>query len=383
MVGVATVAVLLVGKRLMPRFPPPLLVIVLGITGSHLLNLAGMGVAVTGAVPSGLPPFTFPVVPLADLQTLVAGALGVALMSFSSGILTARSFARRGGYTVGANREFISIGAANIGAGLSQGFAVSGADSRTAVVASAGGKTQLAQLVGAVGVALVLLFLTQPLSYLPKAALAAIVIVAVAGLFDWRTMHWFRQVSRPEFRLAVITALGVVTVGMAPGVIVAVMLSIIGLLARVSRPPDAVLGTLPGQRGHVSFAECPEATTIPGLVSYRFDAQLVYFSAPYFRSRVRQVLSDYPGVRWFVFDAEATVLVDTTGCDALEDVRNEIAVGGATLVIARARGQYRDMLTRTGFAERVGQEHLFATVEDAEEAFLRQVQPQSPLDCGL
>ncbi|MCE5241469.1 SulP family inorganic anion transporter [bacterium] len=368
-VGMAALVLLAAGRRLAPRVPMPLVVVVAGIVFSRLLNLEAAGVAVTGVVPPGLPPFAFPEVPVADLQTLVAGALGVALLSFSSGILTARSFAIRGGYAVDPNREFIGIGAANLAAGLSQGFAVSGADSRTAVVETAGGRTQLAQLVGAVGVALILLFATRPLSYLPTAALAAIVIAAVWRLFEYETMCWFRRVSLPEFRLAVITTLGVITVGMAPGVLIAVILSIIGVLARASRPRDAVLGTLPGQRGHVDLAEFPQATPTPGLVAYRFEAPLVYFNAAYFRSRVERVLGEHPELKWFVLDASAMVLVDTTGSDTLEEVRRELVAADQTLAIARARGRFRRMLQLTGLAERIGEEHLFQTVDDAGEAF--------------
>ncbi|MCE5217586.1 SulP family inorganic anion transporter [bacterium] len=370
-VGVAALLLLAAGRRLIPRFPMPLLVVVLGIVASRLLNLQAAGVAVTGTVPTGLPPFGFPVVPPEQMAVLAAGALGVALMSFSSGILTARSFANRGGYTLNANREFISIGAANLGAGLSQGFAISGADSRTAVVDANGGKTQVAQLVGAVGVALVLLFVTGPLAYLPTAALAAIVITAVIHLFEWETITWFRRVSRPEFRLTVITTLGVITVGMAPGVLVAAILSLIGLLARASRPSDAILGTLPGLRGHVDVAEFPQAVTIPGVLAYRFDASVVYFNAPYFSSRVRQVISSSHDLEWFVLDAEAMALIDTTGSDALEEVRRSLVAAGKTMALARARGKFLEMLVRTGFVDRLGKDYVFGTVEEAEKAFLR------------
>jgi high affinity sulfate transporter 1 len=370
-VGVASLVLLAAGRRLIPRFPMPLLVVVLGIAASRLLNLQAAGVAVTGTVPTGLPPFGLPVVPPEQMAPLAAGALGVALMSFSSGILTARGFANRGGYTLNANREFVSIGAANLAAGLSQGFAISGADSRTAVVDANGGKTQVAQLVGAVGVALVLLFVTGPLAYLPTAALAAIVITAVIHLFEWETITWFRRVSRPEFRLTVITTLGVISVGMAPGVLVAAILSLIGLLARASRPPDAILGTLPGLRGHVDVAEFPQAVTLPGVLAYRFDASVVYFNAPYFSSRVRQVISNSHDLEWFVLDAEVMMFVDTTGSDALEEVRRNLVAGGKTMALARARGKFLEMLVRTGFVDRLGKDYVFATVEDAEKAFLR------------
>lgn len=370
-VGAAALLLLEAGRRLAPRVPMPLVVVVVGVAVSRLLNLEALGVAITGPVPSGLPPFGVPAVPLGDLQTLAAGALGVALMSFSSGILTARSFAVRSGYTVDANREFLGIGAANLAAGLSQGFAISGADSRTAVVETAGGRTQVAQLLGAVGVACVLLFVTGPLAYLPTAALAAIVICAVWRMFEYETLAWLRRVSLPEFRLAVITTLGVITVGMAPGVLVAVVLSLIGVLARASRPRDAVLGTLPGQRGHVDVGEFPEAVTLPGFVAYRYEAPLVYFNAPYLKLRVQQVLRDYPDLQWLVLDASAMPLVDTTGCDALEEIRQEVVRAGKRLAVSRARGRFREMLGRTGLVERLGEGYLFGTVEDAKEAFSR------------
>jgi high affinity sulfate transporter 1 len=368
-VGSVALAVLFAMKRIAPKVPTPLVIVVGGIVASKLLGLEGMGIKVAGSVPAGLPPFAFPMVPTEHFGALATGALGVALMSFSSGVLTARSFASRGGYTVDANREFISLGLANIGAGLSQGFAISGADSRTAVADSAGGKTQLGQLFAAIGLALVLLFLTKPLAYLPTPALAAVLVVAVSGLLQIDTVRWLSKVSRPEFRLCLLTTLGVITMGMGPGVMVAVILSLIMILMRASRPPDAILGAIPGERGHVDLAENHEAAATPGLVIYRYDASLLFFNAPYFQSRLTEVISSHPDLRWLVVDMGAVTLLDTTGFDVLARIQQKLAAEGKTLAFARARGRTLKMMDRTGLVERVGEGRFFRTVDEAAAAF--------------
>ena len=288
-VGAATLAVLLLLGRLAPKTPGPLIAVVLGIACSSIFGLAGYGVKLLGKIPAGLPAFTIPAIGRNDWEPLALGAAGLALISYNSAMVTARGFAAKNRYDIDPNREFIALGVANIGAGVLQGFAVSGADSRTAVNDSMGGKTQVTGLVTALVLALTLVFLTGPLSWLPMAVLSAVLVKAAIGLFDLSGLAHLRRVSPVEFRVCLITLFGVIIVGVLPGVVVAVGVAIVLLLVRTSRPHDAVLGRIPGTRAYGDTTTHPEAETFPGLVIYRFDSSLVFFNADHFKSRARTV----------------------------------------------------------------------------------------------
>ena len=225
-VGVGSFAILFISLRLLPRVPAALVVLVVAGTAAALLTLDAQGVAILGPVPAGLPPLRWPTFPLEDLPSLVAEAAGLALVLFTSGTLTARSFASRGGYDIDVDRELAAYGAANIASALSQGFAVTGADSRTAMGAAAGGRTQVTGLVAAAAIAIVLLFLTEPLQYVPIAALGAVLMFAAFSLFDVNSLREIWKIDRLEFGLAMITMLGVVAVGAINGILIAVALAV-------------------------------------------------------------------------------------------------------------------------------------------------------------
>ena len=285
--GVATFVLLRVLKRFAPKIPAPLVAVAAGIAASSVFRLGDRGVALLGAIPAGLPPLMIPDIGSSDLGPLVIGAAGLALISFNSAMVTARSFAVKNRYEIDSNQEFIALGVADIGAGLLQGFAVSGADSRTAVNDSVGGKSQVTGLVAAGLLILVLLFFTAPLALLPITVLSAVLINAAIGLFDLPSLIRLRRVSVQEFRLALVTLLGVITVGVLPGVLVAVTLALLQLLARASHPHDAVLGRVRATGAFHDIKSHPEAETFPGLVIYRFDASLLFFNADHFKSQVR------------------------------------------------------------------------------------------------
>ena len=368
-VGGAALALLLLLARLLPKVPGPLVAVVLGIAGSAVFGLAKYGVRLLGMIPAGLPALRIPAVGGHDWQPLAVGAVGLALISYNSAMVTARGFAAKNRYDIDPNREFIALGVANIGAGLLQGFAVSGADSRTAVNDSMGGKSQVTGLVTAAVLALTLLFFTKPLAWLPMAVLSAVLIKAAMGLFDVRGLATLRRVSPPEFRLCLITLLGVITVGVLPGVVVAVGLAIVMLLVRASRPHDAVLGRIPGTNIYREAATSPGAESFPGLVIYRFDASLVFFNADRFKARVRTVVREAPApVRHFLLDAETIPLLDTTGAAILDQLRGDLENEGIGMAVAEAKSQVRGMLDRTGLAGKIGPDRMFTTVNAAVEA---------------
>lgn len=371
-VGGSTLSVLLLLARIAPKVPGPLLAVVLGIAASALFGFAEHGVRLLGEIPAGLPIFTIPAISLSDWQALTVGAVGLALISYNSAMVTARGFASKNRYDIDSNQEFIALGVANIGAGILQGFAVSGADSRTAVNDSIGGKSQVTGLVAAAILALTLVFLTKPLGWLPMAVLSAVLIKAALGLFDLHSLMDLRRVSKSEFRLCIITLLGVITVGVLPGVVVAIGMAIVQLLIRASRPNDAVLGRVPGTSDFRDIMTHRNAVSFPGLVIYRFDSSLVFFNADYFKARIRTLVrrASTP-VRYFLLDAETMPLLDTTGAAILDQICGDLAAEGITTAIAAAKKPVRTMLDRTGLTEKIGANFMFSSVASAVEALSR------------
>lgn len=372
--GIGLVALLVAAKRFAPRIPGPLTGVVVGGLLVAVFDLTERGIGVVGHVPSGLPALAMPSVDPADLRALAMGAFGIALVSYCSAMLTARSFAARNHYEVDANQDFIALGVANLASGLSRGFVISGADSRTAVNDVAGGQSRLTGVVAALATAAVALFFAGPLRYIPNPGLAAVLIMAGAGLLDGATLRRLRAVSRSEFRLSIATTLGVLLAGVLPGILIAVALAIVKLLRLTARPGDAILGEIAGLEGQHSLSERPEAVTVPGLLLYRFEASPLFFNADHFKSRVRRAVALAPEKTvWFVYIAEAGNMLDFTGAEALEQIRKELAAQGITLAIARPRGAFKTMLVRTGLAARIGEAHIFPSIRSAVSAYRTRV----------
>jgi high affinity sulfate transporter 1 len=265
-VGVTTFVVMLGVRRSFPRLPAPLIALAVAMALVEGFALDRSGVAVLGAVPAGLPELGWTPVPLPLVVPLLTGAAGLALVSFTSGMVTARSFAARNRYEIDVDREFVALGACNVAAGLSQGFAVTGADSRTAMSDVMGGKTQVTGLVAAAAMLLVLLFFTGPLRYLPGSALGAVLISAGIGLFDWRALVRFYRIQDGEFLVCVAAMLGVVALGALEGIALSIALAMLVLLVRSSRPADAVLGRVEGPQGFHDLARHEGAAILPGLI---------------------------------------------------------------------------------------------------------------------
>ena len=364
-VGVLTIAVILAGKRWLPRWPAPLLAVVFAVALVHSMGLDGKGVAVVGAVPAGLPRLRWPEFDPEFIRPLLGGALGVALLSFSNAMVVARSFAAKAGYEVDANQEFFALGACQIAAGLSQGFAISGADSRTAMNYAAGGKSQVSGLVAAGMMAAVLVFLTGPLSYLPKAALGAVLIVAAIGLFDVAETRRLWKINRAEFALSIITMFGVVALDILDGILMAVVIAVLLLLVRSSRPPDAVLGRVNGLKGFHNIVHHEQPQTWPSVLLYRFESALVFYNAPYFKKRVLELAASRPGIKWFVVDGGPINAIDSTGADMLEALADDLRARGIRLGFANLRTEVRALLERSGVKAALGEGALFPTLKSA------------------
>lgn len=368
-VGVATFLILRGVRRYLPKLPAPLLALIAAVAVVKVLRLDLQGVATIGAVPAGLPELRWTPVPLGHLEDLLMGAVGLALVSFTSGMVTARSFAARNRYEIDVDREFVALGACNIVAGLSQGFAVTGADSRTAVSDSMGGKSQVTGLVAAASMAIVLLFFTGPLQHLPICALGAVLISAALGLFDWKAMVRLYRIREGELAVCVTAMLGVVILGALQGILVSIALALVVLLYRSSRPGDAVLGTAEGVPGFHNLAQHEGAAPLPGIVLYRFNAPVIFFNAAYFKRRVLEVLSTSPDATWIIVDGAPIVHLDSTGADTIAALAGELKAAGIHLAIAGAHGRVAQMLDRSGTHEVLGPDALFPTLRSAVEAY--------------
>src|SRR5262249_27499710 len=285
-VGLGGLALLLACLRWLPRLPAALVVLVVAGAVTAGLELDAQGVAVLGPVPAGLPQPRWPPVPLQDVPSLAADAAGLALGVFTRGTFTARSFAAKGGYRVHGDRDVAALGAAHISSALSQGFAVTGADSRTAVGVAAGGRTQVTGLVAAATIAAVLLFLTEPLRFVPVAALGAVLIFAALSLFNVGTLREIWKYDRVEVGLSLITTLGVVAVGAINGILIAVALALARFIRQAARPRDEGMGKAEGLPGFRSIKRRGTAArTVPWLVLFGFNGQLPFFNADYFNQR--------------------------------------------------------------------------------------------------
>lgn len=373
--GLASFLALFAARRFMPRLPAALVAIVVAAIIVRLLNLEATGVSVLGPVPAGLPPLRFPTFPLEHLPVLAADAAGLALVLFSSGALTARSFAAKGGYEIDIDREFAAFGAANVAAALSHGFAVTGADSRTAMAVASGSRTQVTGLVAAAAICLLLLFFTGPLQYVPNAALGAVLVFAALSLFDARTLREIWRFDRLDFGLAVVTMLAVVAVGAINGILVAVGLALARFVKQIARPRDEILGEVEGMSGFHSIARHQTAKTYPGIVLFRFNAPLTFFNAEHFRKRA-QAAADAAGagLRWFIIDAIPIGDVDVDGLHALRHLKQALDHRGVTLVIAGRRTEFINWLREIDvYRDERHAQRFFPTLRQAVKACRRDL----------
>jgi high affinity sulfate transporter 1 len=364
---------LIVGlRRFAPRVPGVFIAVAGATAMVALLGLADE-VAVVGALPQGLPSLAVPSITLDDLGTLVLPALAVALVAFADTSVLSRSYATKLHQSVDQDQELFALGAANVAAGLFQGFPLSSSSSRTPVAEAAGSQTQLTGLVAAGALAVVLVIGAGLTENLPQAALAAVVIAAVIGLVDVPALRWLARVNRVDFALAAVAFLAVVAFGVLPGIGIAIGLSMLAFLWRSWHPYDAVLGRVSGRKGYHDVRRHPEAALVPGLLLYRFDAPLFFANAGVFQEKLLRAVDWAPQpVRRVVVAAEPITDVDTTAADMLLEVARELADGGVELGFAELKGPAKDKLERYGLLDLIGEERFYSTVGGAVHAYVAE-----------
>jgi high affinity sulfate transporter 1 len=371
-IGAACFATIVGFKSFAPRIPGVLVAVVGATVVSGALDLeTAADLAVVGPLPQGLPAFEVPPLDPATIMALLPGAIGIALVAAADTSILSRTFARRAGHDVDPNRELIALGGANVLGGLFGGFPVSSSSSRTPVAESAGSKTQLTGVVGAVAIALLLLFAPNLLAALPDAALGAVVISAALSLVDVHAFVHLWRARRSEFALAAASFAGVAMLGVIDGIFVAIVLSLLAFLRRAWWPHDAVLGRATGVKGYHDLHYYPQARQVPGLVLYRFDAPLFFANADVFQRRIlERVATADPPARWVIVAAEPITDIDTTASDMLIELHDDLAARGVVLAFAELKDFVKDRLRSYGAIERLGPLRTYPTLGTAVDAYV-------------
>ena len=360
-IGLGTFAVILAFQRWLPRFPGTLVALALGVVAGYWLP-----VDTIGDFTLRLPELELTALPAEVIGELFLAAAAISVVAYTDVIVTARAFA--GDQRVDANRELTALGVTDVVGGAFGAYPISASSSRTAIARANGATSRFYSWVVAVVLVLSALLLSGLLAYLPQASLAGIILYAAWTLIDrtgWRSL---RRMRWAEVVVGASCAIGVVVLGILPGIAIAIGLSIAELLVRLSRPHEGVLGFVPGMAGMHDIDDYPEAWQEPGLVVYRYDAPLFFANSNDFYSQVMEA-ADAPGCRWLILNVEANVEVDSTGLDALVQIHDDLGARGIQLVLARVKNDLRIRMERYGVVDVIGEENLHPTLPTAVDAY--------------
>jgi high affinity sulfate transporter 1 len=371
-IGAGTLAVILL-LRGSKRVPGILIAVVGATVIVGALDLAARAdLSVLGSLPQGLPAFAIPWITYDDIVPVLMGGGAVALVSFADTSVLSRTYAARTGTYVDPNQEMVGLGAANLAAGFFQGFPISSSSSRTPVAEAAGARTQLAGVVGALAVALLLMAVPDLLRHLPSSALAAVVIASAIGLIEVADLRRIYRIQRWEFWLSIVCFAGVAVLGAIPGIGLAIVIAVIEFLWDGWRPHSAVLGRAEGVRGYHDITRYPDARRIPGLVLFRWDAPLFFANAELFQDRALDAVATSPTpVRWLVVAAEPVTSVDVTAADVVAELDMTLHAAGIELCFAEMKDPVKDKLKRFGLFARLGEETFFPTLGAAVRSYLK------------
>jgi SulP family sulfate permease len=374
-VSAVLVGSILAGRRFLPSLPVPLLAVGVAIGASHALDFAGHGLALIGPIAGGMPSLTWPRVGWSETLALVPTTASCFLIIVAQSAATARARALSHHERLDVNADLLGLSAANLAAAVSGAFVVNGSPTQTAMAERAGARSQMAPLAAAGVVVLVLLFLTGPLHYLPRAVLAGIVFTIAIGLVDVKQLAGIRRESPGEFWLAVVTAATVALVGVQQGVLLATVLSLLHHVRHSYRPHTSVLA--PDGSGHWQpIPATPGVQTEPGLIVYHFGADLFYANEARFADEVRGLVSQASGpVRWLVVDAAAITDIDYSAARTVRDLSDELTRQGVGLVFTRVNSYLRADMDRHGITEALGVSRVFASLHEA----LASVRGKAPL----
>ena len=367
-IGVGSILLLLGLRRWLPMIPGALGAVVATTVLVWGFGLHDAGVNIVGAVPSGLPDFTVPPMDAGAVRSLVPSALAIGLVGFMESIAVAKVYASRHRYEVDANRELVGLGLANVVGAFFSAYPTTGGFSRTAVNDDAGAKTNLAAIFSAGVIALTLLFLTPLFYFLPKAVLAAIVMVAVAGLVDVEEARHLWHVDRTDFALMMLTFVATLTLGIEQGILAGVIVSLVVVIYQTSQPHTAVMGRLPGTQTYRNVRRNPDALTHSHTVIVRMDADLYFANAATFKDLMLEVDLKDEKLETVIVDMYPVNQIDSTGAHTLHEVIETCNRNGIDVLLAGVKGPVKDVLDKAGIAKTLGPEHFFHEVHNAVEA---------------
>jgi high affinity sulfate transporter 1 len=360
------------------KIPGALLAVVVSIIASYALDLQAEGVTILGTIPSGLPPIGLPteVMTTANAQALLPTVISLVIVILAQSAATSRAYAMKYSDRFDENVDLVGLGTANLAAGISGTFVVNGSPTKTEMVDSAGGKTQVAQLTAAAIVVVVLLFLTVPLSYMPNAVLAAVVFLIGLRLIDYKGMADIYRLRKGEIVVAAITAATVVIVGVEQGIILAIALSIIEHIHHSYRPHDTLVGR--DRDGAIHTAALEDGTQLlPGLAAYRFGANLYYANALRFTEEITELVEAAdPPLRWFALVSSAIGDIDYSGSDSIRQVHEELARKNVTLVLVDVSPVVRGQLAAYGLTDQIGEGNIYPSIRQLEAAYQRLESPR-------
>lgn len=372
-IGLGTLVVILLLKKY-KRIPTILLAVVGAtiIVGAFDLNQTA-AVKVLGSLPEGLPAFTLPWINLADLQQVIIGGCAVALVSFADTSVLSRTYAAKTRTYVNPNQEMIGLGAANLVTGFFQGFPISSSSSRTPVAEASGARTQLTGVVGAISVAMLLVFAPELLKNLPTSALAAVVITAAIGLFEVSDLRRIFRIQNWEFWLSIVCFLGVAVLGAIPGIGLAIVLAVIEFLWDGWRPHHAVLGKVEGIRGYHDIKRYPNARLVPGMVLFRWDAPLFFANAELFQEKILHAVANSPTpVKRIIVAAEPVTSVDVTSADVIAQLKKTLAASQIELHFAEMKDPVKDKLKRFELIDVLGPNIFHPTIGAAVDDYIEK-----------
>jgi SulP family sulfate permease len=352
-----------------PRIPGTIVVFSLALIAGRCFDFANMNMAVIGSVDTRIPMPVPPELALADIGRLVTAALGLALLIFPEGILLGRAMANRHNYEIIPDRELVALGTANLAAGLLRSFAVGGSQSRTLLNSATGGRSQMVSFIAAILLIAFMYFLASWIATLPTVAIASILIFTGITLIDIEGFRRLRRQHPQSAFVALLTSIGVVVIGVLPGILVGIMLSLLKVLSQIVRPQDALLGRVPGTQALHDVGDDEAAETIPGLVVYRFYGPLVFANVRFFIERLEHFISGETHPVQVIVDARAIPEIDVTAVEQLQTFVQRLRERGIKFVVAKAQLPLREAATRLGLQEALSGENYFPKLSEAVKAY--------------
>jgi SulP family sulfate permease len=360
-------------ERYIPKVPAAITVLFLAIIVSALLGFEELGIHVVGEIPAGLPDLGLPGISLEQLGSLVPGAAAIAMVAFAESVATARSYASKFNYKVNADQELIAVGAANAGAGISQGFVVDGSLSKTSASVEAGAKSQMVSIIAAVIILITIVALTPLFYALPEATLGAIVIHAVWHLINFKKLGRYRKITQLDFWTAVVAMFGVLILGILEGLMLAVALGLLVLLWGTKTRATSVLGRVPGEKIYRGLENFPEGETYPDLLILRFDGSLYFANAPDAADEIRTAveISD-PPPKVLLLDGESINGIDATAINTIEELHDELQRAGIEIWFARIRANVMEIMERSDMMEIFDRDRFYISIQDGVDVFLAE-----------